>query len=175
MIGSGSFLRMALATLIWLRPANGLVASDHLVENRAERKQIRPSVGLFALELFRGHVLDGADDCSPPSSTETLDWPRSSCELRTREAGWILRHPGSGLVAFAKPKSISLAPACVSMMLPGLRSRCTMPCRCAAVKRLRNGNRNLQDFRERQCPFAQSFRQRFAFEKLHHQIVGSVL
>src|ERR1700691_2062257 len=41
--------------------------------------------------------------------------------------------PRLGQVAFAKPKSISLAPACVSMMLPGLRSRCTMPCRCAAV------------------------------------------
>jgi hypothetical protein len=83
--------------------------------------------------------------------------------------------PRSGLVAFAKPKSISLAAARVSMMLPGLGSRWTMPCRCAEGKRLGNGNRNLQDFREREWPFAPSFRQRLAFEKLHPQILGSEL
>ena len=32
---------------------------------------------------------------------------------------------------FARPKSRSLTPDFVSMTLPGLRSRCTIPCRCA--------------------------------------------
>src|ERR1035438_1720675 len=36
--------------------------------------------------------------------------------------------PGDGL---AKPKSISFGPFFVSMMFPGLRSRCTMPRLCA--------------------------------------------
>ena len=38
------------------------------------------------------------------------------------------------VAGLAKPKSISLVPALVSMMLPGLRSRCTMPARCAISK-----------------------------------------
>jgi|CZKD01.1.fsa_nt_gi hypothetical protein len=33
--------------------------------------------------------------------------------------------------AFAKPKSINLAPVLVSMMLPGFKSRCVTPLRCA--------------------------------------------
>ncbi len=32
---------------------------------------------------------------------------------------------------FANPKSRSFAPVLVSMMFPGFRSRCVMPCRCA--------------------------------------------
>ena len=32
---------------------------------------------------------------------------------------------------FARPKSSSFTPAFVSMTLPGFRSRCTIPCRCA--------------------------------------------
>src|SRR5713226_8482734 len=37
----------------------------------------------------------------------------------------------SGGAAFARPKSSSLAPDAVSMMLPGFTSRCTTPVRCA--------------------------------------------
>jgi hypothetical protein len=36
-------------------------------------------------------------------------------------------------VARARPKSISLAPLFVSMMLPGFKSRCTTPARCARL------------------------------------------
>jgi hypothetical protein len=36
---------------------------------------------------------------------------------------------------FASPKSISFAPDFVSMMFPGFRSRCTIPCRCAILVR----------------------------------------
>ena len=32
---------------------------------------------------------------------------------------------------FARPKSSSFTPVFVSMTLPGFRSRCTIPCRCA--------------------------------------------
>ena len=34
-------------------------------------------------------------------------------------------------IALASPKSSSLTPDFVSMTLPGFRSRCTIPCRCA--------------------------------------------
>ncbi len=36
-----------------------------------------------------------------------------------------------GAIAFASPKSSSLTPVFVSITLPGFRSRCTIPCRCA--------------------------------------------
>jgi hypothetical protein len=34
-------------------------------------------------------------------------------------------------IAFASPKSRSFTPDFVSMTLPGFKSRCTIPCRCA--------------------------------------------
>src|SRR5215813_10367711 len=37
---------------------------EHLVENGAERKNIAAPVEVFAFDLFRGHVLEGADDCA---------------------------------------------------------------------------------------------------------------
>ena len=42
-------------------------------------------------------------------------------------------------------------------------------------KRLRNGDCNLEDLVKWHCAFAQSFRQGLPFQKLHHQIIGSVL
>ncbi len=45
-------------------------------------------------------------------------------------AVWLSGAPG-GSTAFARPKSRSLTPDFVSMTLPGFRSRCTMPWRCA--------------------------------------------
>src|SRR5208282_290508 len=35
------------------------VASHHFVKNHAQCKEVRSRVGLFALQLFRGHILDG--------------------------------------------------------------------------------------------------------------------
>jgi hypothetical protein len=35
---------------------------------------------------------------------------------------------------FARPKSRSLTPERVSITLPGFKSRCTIPCRCAASR-----------------------------------------
>ena len=37
----------------------------------------------------------------------------------------------AGPMALASPKSRSFTPDFVSMTLPGFRSRCTIPCRCA--------------------------------------------
>jgi hypothetical protein len=50
----------------------------------------------------------------------------------------------------ARPKSSSLAPARVSITLPGLRSRCTMPARWRGVERLRDLRSQAQDLGERQ-------------------------
>ena len=42
-----------------------------------------------------------------------------------REAG------DAGCTALARPKSSSFTPDFVSITLPGFKSRCTIPCRCA--------------------------------------------
>ena len=55
------------------------------------------------------------------------------CAVRSGGAvGAIERFaPDGGPLAFASPKSSSFTPPFVSMMLPGFRSRWTMPARCA--------------------------------------------
>ena len=50
----------------------------------------------------------------------------------------------TGTALFASPKSSSFAPASVSMTFAGLRSRCTMPERCAVSSALANLDRAAQ-------------------------------
>ena len=61
-IGTGSFSRMAEATLSWLLPWKGSLAGEHFVENRTERKDVAAAIDFFPFNLFRRHVLKGADD-----------------------------------------------------------------------------------------------------------------
>ena len=49
-----------------------------------------------------------------------------SCPLSLRT-----REPSIAAAGFARPKSSSFTPDAVSITFPGLRSRCTMPARCA--------------------------------------------
>ena len=62
-------------------------------------------------------------------------------------------------------------------MLPGFRSRCVMPARCALSSALGDLDRDRQRLVERQRPSAlePAIRQRLAFEVLHHQEVDAVL
>ena len=90
------------------RPAAG----DHLVQDRAEGKQVRPRVGGLAFELLGRHVLEGADNRSLLSEC--------GAGLAPERGRLRLQHRAS-------PKSSSFTPDLVSMMLAGLRSRCTMP------------------------------------------------
>ena len=38
------------------------LSRDHFVDHHAERENIGARIGLAAFELFRGHVLEGAQD-----------------------------------------------------------------------------------------------------------------
>ena len=76
---------------------------------------------------------------------------------------------------FARPKSMSLVPDLVSMMLPGLKSRCTMPARWAISKASATSIPIFSEFRERQRAPAQAVGKRLAVEELHDQEVGAVL
>jgi len=78
----------------------GALPADHLAQHQAERVDIGARVGLEASALFGSHVGGRADD----------------------GRGWVMV---SSVGVFAKPKSSTLTPIFVTMMLPGLRSRCT--------------------------------------------------
>ena len=65
---------------------------------------------------------------------------------------------------FASPKSRSFAPDFVSMMLPGLRSRCTMPARCAVSSASAISIAVSQRLLERQRALRQALGERLAFE-----------
>ncbi len=108
----------------------GAAAGDHFVENASEAEQIAARVGFRSLQNFRGHVLESSDDRTFLRERRRRRGER--CQVHRRrgrsEAG---RWPASAIRAnsgFARPKSISFAPALVSMMFAGFRSRWMMPC-----------------------------------------------
>ena len=95
-----------------------LPAGDHLEEHRAERKDIGARIRLETFELFRRHVVKGAED-----------GPRA---VRSAVCGDGCARDMRAAADFASPKSRSLTPAFVTTItLPGLRSRCTTPWRWA--------------------------------------------
>ena len=79
------------------------------------------------------------------------------------------------VASFAKPKSSSFTPLFVSMTLPGLRSRCTMPARCALSSASAIWIAIRQRLVERQRAFGQSIGERLPVEVLHDEIVDAVL
>jgi hypothetical protein len=91
---------------------------EHLVEHQPKRKDVAARIGFLTLQLFRRHVLHGADDgafLSLRLGAGLLDCRRLNAASR-----------------FASPKSSSFTPDFVCGILAGFRSRCTMPLRCAA-------------------------------------------
>ena len=60
-------------------------------------------------------------------------------------------------------------------MLPGFRSRCVMPLRCALSSASAISMAYCRTWFRRQRTFQQPLRERLAFEIFHHQIIGSVL
>ena len=77
--------------------------------------------------------------------------------------------------ALARPKSISLAPVLVSMMLPGFKSRCTTPLRCAfsspsqiSVPYFKTCSMGIRALVQTVC-------QGLTFQVFHDQVVDAVL
>src|SRR6202140_2413388 len=75
----------------------------------------------------------------------------------------------------ASPKSISFAPPWVSMMFPGFKSRCTMPCRCATASASATAMPILKISFSGIAPLRNLSARVSPSQKLHHQIVGSIL
>ena len=100
--------------------------------------------------------------------------PLQSFPLSPRVPVTVPRGPALAEL-LAIPKSMSFAPALVTTTFDGLRSRWTMPCRCAASSACGDLPRALQRLRHRQRPAAQPGRERLALDELHHEEEPSVV
>ena len=145
----------------------GWPARYHLIQHRTEREDIGAGIGLLALQLFRRHVLEGAENHSffgegvVPGLGSTL---RKSLGQRY---GMVheprqpkVQQLGSGLgqhdVARLQITVHHILPVC---LLQGTRDFYAVP------QHLSGG----------QLTFVQPLLQSFAFQVLHHQIIDTVL
>ena len=71
----------------------------------------------------------------------------------------------------ARPKSSSFAPARVIMTLPGFKSRCTIPRRCAASRAEADLHAVAQEVLHRQGSLREPLRERLAVDQLEHEVV----
>ncbi len=119
-MGGGSFSRIDAITLIWLFPSKARfpVAISYSTAPRAKMSD-RTSASFPS--ICSGDMYWKVPT-SVPSAVNGVVWVGMAV---SDEPLWGAT-PG-----LASPKSISFAPDCVSMTLPGLRSRWTRPRRCA--------------------------------------------
>ena len=150
-------------------PWNAFFPVSHLVEHAAEREDVAARVGLVALELLGRHVLERPEDRAARRSAAALLGAVGRPSPATAA-------PAARRRACARPKSSSFTPVFVSMTLPGLRSRWTMPCAVRRVERVGDLDRRSRSACVgRQRALAEAVRQRLALEQLHDEVVGPVL
>ena len=82
---------------------------------------------------------------------------------------------GEAPSSLASPKSNNFVPDFVIMMLPGFKSRWTMPFRCALSKCVGDLDGVFESGVERQATFLQPGGQRVAFHQFHDDVVDTVL
>src|SRR5712692_11252020 len=120
-IGSRSFSRIALATLIWLLPANARlpVAISYRTAPSANRSD---RASAFLPSICSGDMYWIVPITSPTPVRGDIGLG-PLVVLAADNSGAFDAPAKPAAVALARPKSINLAPDLVSMMLPGFRSR----------------------------------------------------
>ena len=107
--------------------SSGCSPGEHLEQDDADRPQVAAVVDGVDAELLGRHVRQRADDRAGAGLVEIAVGDRDRRVAAPRSSGRLAN-------SFAMPKSSTFTvPACVTMMLSGLRSRWTMPASCARV------------------------------------------
>src|SRR5208282_562757 len=151
------------------------VSRGHFVEHGTEREDIGTCVGFPALNLFRGHVLDGADDAANGGERAqgrgSADGG-SGCERGSRgSAGGR----GRESLRFGQAKIHQLGPALGEHDVAGLEIAVNDSLAMGHGERVCDGNADLEDIAHRQGAFAEPICQSLALEKLHDQKINSIL
>ncbi len=144
-------------------------ARHHLVEDRAQRPQVRPRVGFLALQL-----LPAPCTCGVPMRTFTVTGAAAvGADAPAASAG---RSPCAA--SFARPKSRSFATVTPDRPAPpvvsvasGLRSRWMIPCSARGIERVGHLRAGFQRLPERQRAARKAGCKRLAGEVLKYQVV----
>ncbi len=134
---------------------------DHLVDDGAQRPEVRPRIRRPPLQLLRRHVLKGADDHALPRQARGLRGHRRHHLHRRR----LVPVPGQ----LRQPEVEQLRAALRQHDVPGLQVPVdhALPVRGAQGVRDLRGDR--QRLLQRQRPFLQALRERLPGEVLHHE------
>src|SRR5258708_6682077 len=91
------------------RPGKRMLSGNHLVEHRAERKQIAARIQLFAARLFRRHVRDGANDGAGAGLYLRASAARASRRKRSSDVASLAVSAGRNFRATRRPSLVSSA------------------------------------------------------------------
>ena len=151
----------------WLLPSKAFRRSpSRREERRARRCRVRASASLPS--SCSGAMYWNVPRIVP-SAVSGASVGRQTADTERTLAG------RRGAVTCASPKSSSFTPAFVSMTLPGLRSRWTMPCAVRLVERVGDLDAEAKHLLEGQRAFRERAVERLALDILHHEVVDAAL
>jgi hypothetical protein len=164
LIGVGSFSRMAEATLSWLFPSNARFPVS-ISYNTAPSEKISERASSSLPSTCSGDMYWNVPTIVP-------SWVKGD---RCGAVAVSVASEAEGIVGRARPKSRSFAPVEVSMMLPGFRSRCTTPLRCALSSASAICIPYFNTCSSGRGPFLHPLCQCFSLHELHHQVIDPIL
>ena len=147
------------------RSRNAFLPGRHLVEHRAEREDVRPRVGLLALELLRRHVLERAEDRAFLRQVGVLRRQRGQPRLRLDRRRHRLRQPEvEQLHARLRQHDVAGLQVPVHDPLPVRLVQCVGDLDAVPQRLL-----------QRQRTLREALAERLPLEQLHHEILGLAL